>query len=152
MKKSFLLFFLVLCILLISGCKKNNNDYNQVDSKEKNMQEFKNNISITINNKVYNATLEDNETSGEFYKMLPLELKMNELNGNEKYFYLDKTLSTNSTNPKHINSGDIMLYGNDCLVIFYKSFSTNYSYTKIGHIDNLEDLGQDNIVVKFEEK
>ncbi|MBR6907487.1 hypothetical protein IKN40_03125 [bacterium] len=26
------------------------------------------------------------------------------------------------------------------MVIFYKSFSTSYSYTKIGHIKNLEAL------------
>ena len=74
---------------------------------------------------------------------------MSELNGNEKYIYLDKTLPTNSYSPKHIEVGDIMLYGNDCLVVFYKSFDTNYSYTKIGHIDNLEDLGEENVKIKF---
>ena len=82
--------------------------------------------------------------------MLPLELNMSELNGNEKYIYLDITLPTNSSNPKHIDSGDVMLYGNNCLVIFYKSFDTSYSYTKIGHIDNLDDLGNASITVRFE--
>jgi hypothetical protein len=43
-----------------------------------------------------------------------------------------------------------MLYGNDCLVIFYKSFNTTYSYTKIGHIDDLPNLGNGSINVKFE--
>ena len=33
-----------------------------------------------------------------------------------------------------------MLYGNNCLVIFYESFSTTYSYTKIGHIENIDNL------------
>ena len=75
---------------------------------------------------------------------------MNELNGNEKYVYLNNSLPTNSYNPKRINSGDIMLYGNNCLVIFYESFDTSYSYTRIGHIDNLPDLGNENIIVKFE--
>ena len=42
-----------------------------------------------------------------------------------------------------------MLYGDNCLVILYKSFNTNYSYTKIGHIDNLPDLGSNDITVKF---
>ena len=75
---------------------------------------------------------------------------MSELNGNEKYVYLDKSLLTNPSNPKQINTGDVMLYGNNCLVIFYKSFETSYSYTKIGHIDNLPDLGNGNVIVKFE--
>ena len=74
---------------------------------------------------------------------------MNELNGNEKYIYLDSTLPTNPINPNHINSGDVMLYGNNCLVIFYKSFDTTYSYTKIGHIDNLPTLDNKNIQVKL---
>ena len=43
-----------------------------------------------------------------------------------------------------------MLFGNNCLVIFYESFDTSYSYTKIGHIDNLDDLGSNNIEIKIE--
>jgi hypothetical protein len=42
-----------------------------------------------------------------------------------------------------------MLYGNNCLVIFYKSFDTSYQYTKIGHIENLDDIGSENITVIF---
>ena len=120
-------------------------DVKDTNEKEKNM----NNINISINGKLYNAILEDNETVKEFLKILPQEFKMNELNGNEKYIYINTTLPTNAINPKQINKGDIMLYGNNCLVIFYKSFETNYSYTKIGHIDNLDDLDSSNVVVKF---
>ncbi len=47
-----------------------------------------------------------------------------------------------------------MLYGNNCLVLFYKSFSTEYSYTKIGYIENPSNLADavssDNIIVSFE--
>ena len=49
-----------------------------------------------------------------------------------------------------INVGDVMLYGNNCLVVFYKSFDTSYSYTKIGHINNLPDLGNENISIRIE--
>ena len=42
-----------------------------------------------------------------------------------------------------------MLFDNGCLVIFYKSFDTSYSYTKIGYIDNLPDLGNGDVSVKF---
>ena len=107
-------------------------------------------MKAIINNKEYVINLESNETVNSLIKLLPIEITMNELNGNEKYIYLDNTLPTNSYNPNRINAGDVMLYGNNCLVIFYKSFDTSYSYTKIGHIDNLEDLGTGNITVKLE--
>ena len=107
-------------------------------------------IKVIIDNKTYTAQLENNETAEQFISMLPQELNMNELNGNEKYIYLDNEFQTNSFNPKHIEAGDIMLYGNNCLVIFYKSFNSNYSYTKIGHIENLSDLGNKNVSVRFE--
>ena len=108
------------------------------------------NVNVIINSQKYNATIENNKTAKKFISLLPQEFSMKELNGNEKYIYMDNSLPTNSINPKHIESGDIMLYGDDCLVIFYKSFDTNYGYTKIGHIDNLPDLGNDNVSVKFE--
>ena len=107
-------------------------------------------INVSINSEKYNATVENNETAKNFISQLPQEFNMKELNGNEKYVYMDNSLPINSINPRHIESGDIMLYGSDCLVIFYKSFDTNYSYTKIGHIDNLPDLGNDSVIVKFE--
>ena len=42
-----------------------------------------------------------------------------------------------------------MIYTDNCLVIFYKSFETNYSYTKIGYIENLQELGNSDIEVEF---
>ena len=126
-----------------------NENYTNTVNNESNKNMISN-IKVIVNGKTYNAKIEENETAQSFVNMLPLELNMSELNGNEKYIYLDKTLPTNSYNPKHIVVGDIMLYGNDCLVVFYRSFDTSYSYTKIGHIENFEDLGGKNIVVKFE--
>ena len=83
-----------------------------------------NSVKIIIDNNEYNIELENNETARDLVNMLPLEFNMNELNGNEKYIYLDNKLKSNATNPKRINAGDVMLYGDDCLVIFYKSFET----------------------------
>ena len=118
---------------------------NNIESENKLIYELK----VIINGKTYNAKIEENETAQSFANMLPAEYNMSELNGNEKYIYLDNKLPTNSYNPKHIEKGDIMLYGNNCLVVFYKSFDTSYSYTKIGHIEDLSDLGNNNITIKF---
>ena len=86
--------------------------------------------------------------------MLPLEVSMTELHNNEKYADLTNSLPTNSSNPQTIKSGDLMLYGSRTLVLFYKSFSTSYIYTKLGSIDDVtgleEALGEGNVIIKFE--
>lgn len=143
------IIILMLSILLISGC----NHSVEKASKRKDINNLNmevNQMKVIINNSEYVANLENNETVQEFLKLLPKEFNMNELNGNEKYIYLDTKLSSNPHNVKEIKKGDIMLYGNNCIVIFYESFTTSYAYTKIGHIDNLPNLGSGNIVVKFE--
>ncbi len=108
-----------------------------------------NTMKVKINDVEYEMTLENNDTVKELMNYVPFKGTMQELNGNEKYLYLDKSFKTNSTNPKRINKGDVMFYGDNCLVLFYESFDTTYSYTKLGHIDNLPNLGNDSISIEF---
>ena len=46
-----------------------------------------------------------------------------------------------------------MLYGNNCVVLFYESFSSGYSYTRLGSLDDssglAEALGAGNAEVTF---
>ena len=111
-------------------------------------------INVIIGGASFTATVDDTETGRAFYSLLPLALNMNELNGNEKYYYLDSSLPTSSYRPGTINAGDIMLYGSSCVVLFYETFSSGYSYTRIGAVDNPEGLsqvlGNGNVTVKFE--
>ena len=97
-------------------------------------------MNIQIDNKTFTVIVENNRTVKELYQKLPITLEMSDLNNNEKYCYLDFTLPTDSKSVKNIKKGDVMLFGNSCLVIFYKSFTTSYSYTKIGHIENPADI------------
>ena len=110
----------------------------QMTDKEDDMQK----LIIEVGDKSFIATLYDNETVTALIEMLPLTLNMSELNGNEKYYYLDDTLPTDSQRPSGIKEGDIMLYGSSCLVLFYESFSTSYSYTPVGHIDDTSGLAE----------
>lgn len=137
----------LLTLLLITGCKKEAPEVKNDKSKDKEVISF---MKMTINNEEYQVKLDSNEATNQLLDKLPLELEMDELNGNEKYTYLDFSLTTNEYNPKTINKGDVMLFGNNCLVIFYKNFNTSYSYTKIGHIDNLKDLGTEKITIRIE--
>lgn len=113
-----------------------NQETEQSTDKEENAMS----IEITVNGRTFSATLYDNETARALTERLPLTLDMSELNGNEKYYYLPDSLPRDSSIPSRINVGDIMLYGSDCLVIFYESFSTSYSYTPIGKIDDPDEL------------
>ena len=142
MKKKLLIgLFIAISLFLFTGCDNN---------KKQDKDEVINEVKAVIDGKEYIINLEDNETAKSFVNMLPKEYKMNELHGNEKYIYINNSLPTNSFNPGRINAGDVMLYGDNCIVIFYKSFDTEFNYTKIGHIDNLPDLGNENITVIFE--
>ena len=111
-------------------------------------------IKITIAGKNFTATLADTPAAVKFSKLLPLTLRMNELNGNEKYAGLSDKLPADPACPGRIGSGELMLYGNSTLVLFYESFPTSYSYTRIGKITDArglkEAVGRENITVTFE--
>lgn len=86
------------------------------------------------------VTLEDNPTARAFLQMLPLSLEMPDLNDNEKHLRLPRSLPTSATRPGTIRTGDVMLYGNDTLVVFYKTFPSSYSYTRIGRVTQPDGL------------
>lgn len=106
-------------------------------------------LEIEIDGVKYNAILEDNETSLEFFNMTPLDVVMNDLNNNEKYYDLGVSLTGESNYTGEIHRGDIMLYNNSIIVIFYEDFETQFNYIRIGHIDNMPALNNDKVEVKF---
>ena len=111
-------------------------------------------INVIVGSKTFTATLADSKTGEAFAELLPLNVTMNELNGNEKYHYLSSSLPTAAYQPGTIHAGDLMLYGNNCVVLFYETFNSSYSYTRLGSIDDpsglAEALGVGNVSVRFE--
>ena len=99
-------------------------------------------MKIQIGKTDYTVTLCNNETAQAFSELLPLQVNMQELNGNEKYVYLDQTLPADPESVGSIHTGDLMLFGSDCVVLFYKDFSTHCQYTRIGHVDAPDGLAQ----------
>lgn len=99
-------------------------------------------IDVVIGEKTFSAVLYDNETASALAERFPLTLQMSELHGNEKYCYLTESLPTDASVPDSIHPGDLMLFGSDCLVLFYDSFSTSYSYTPLGYLEHPEALSE----------
>ncbi|MDU1892686.1 MAG: cyclophilin-like fold protein [Dysgonomonas sp.] len=99
-----------------------------------------NTLKITVGSSIFTATLASNATATAFKQLLPITIHMSELNSNEKYYGLANPLPTNASNPGTIQNGDLMLYGSNTLVLFYKTFSSSYSYTRIGRIDDPSGL------------
>ena len=115
-----------------------------------NTKEEENVMKININSEKYVINVENEALMEEIYNALPETFTMNELNGNEKYYYLNSTMkNANSEAVGQVQRGDVMLFESDCLVIFYDSFETEFRYTKIGHIDNLGDIGSSNVEVSI---
>ena len=145
-----------------SNILNNQNSENMSNEIENNIEEGFNmnnqneniKINLTVNNKTFSATLENNETTRELTQMFPMTIQMSDLNSNEKYNYLDTNLTTNASRVSRINAGDIKLFGSNCLVVFYESFNTSYSYTNLGKVDNANDfvneLGRGSVAITFE--
>ena len=95
-------------------------------------------IVVSAGGKRFAAIVEDTATGRAFLGKLPLTLDMSELNGNEKYRY-GVTLPTAAEYCDTIAPGDLMLYGSNCLVLFYGA-AGGYSYTRVGKLVSADGL------------
>lgn len=110
-------------------------------------------LKIKIGDTIYHAILTDSPATQTLVSKMPMTLDMREMNGNEKYFFLPESLPVNAEVMGTIRTGDLMLYGTDCLVLFYEDFQSSYSYTRLGTIEDpaglAAALGSGNVEVAF---
>lgn len=110
-------------------------------------------VVLDINGQIFQAVFYNNKTANALLKKMPMTLNMKELNGNEKYHFFDAEFPANEKSPGKISAGDIMLYGSNCLVTFYKAHSTSYQYTPVRKIDNASGfakaVGSRNVTITF---
>ena len=150
MKQLVILISLALSLVSCASCSKNT----ATAESTINTNAIGIKMKIRIGNNIFTATLYDNKAALALKSLLPLTENAIELNGNEKYVDLSRSLPTNASNPGIIQNGELMLYGSSTLVLFYKTFSTSYSYTKLGRIDDatglVAALGAGSVSVTFE--
>lgn len=95
-------------------------------------------VVVSAGGKRFAARVEDSETGRAFAAKLPLALSMSELNGNEKYAY-GVALPAAPEYRARVEAGDLMLYGSNCVVLFYGE-AGGYSYTRIGKLVSADGL------------
>lgn len=124
-------------LLIMGGCDAAQSAGPAVPSTQSPVaQTVESRIWMTVRGNRFAITLADTEAAREFVAMLPLSIDMPDLNDNEKHAKLSRPLTTNTIRPGTIHSGDLMLYGSQTLVVFYQSFTSPYSYTRLGRIDD----------------
>lgn len=98
-------------------------------------------LTVEVNGQTFAAELLDNPAAEAFRSLLPVTYTMQELNGNEKFCYLqDFRFPVDPEVPDMIRAGDICVYGDNCLVLFYEAHQTSYSYTRLGRLLDAEGL------------
>lgn len=123
------------------------------ETAEENAEEETSNMKVQIGDSVFTATLEENEAVNALVEMMeaaPVVIEMSDYSGFEKVGPLGTSLTT-SNGQMTTQAGDIVLYNGNQIVIFYGSNS--WSYTRLGHINNLtgweEALGSGDVTVTF---
>lgn len=137
----------------VQETERNETDTAETDIQD-NMEENKvENMNVQVGDVVFSATLEKNEAMSALVEMMresPVVIQMSDYSGFEKVGSLGTSLPT-SNSQTTTQAGDIVLYNGNQIVIFYGSNS--WSYTRLGHIDDLtgwEDaLGSGEVTVFF---
>lgn len=110
-------------------------------------------LKITVGSKEFHATLAG-EAAEKLIGLLPLDVTMNEHNGNEKYYDLPGRMPGRATSTGRIEAGDLMIWSSSTLVLFYAGARTQYSYIRLGRIDDpsglREAVGRGSVRVRFE--
>ncbi len=107
-------------------------------------------LKIDVGGQTFTATLEQNDATAALIAMLPVTLSMSDYSGFEKVGSLGASLPANNAQTT-TQTGDIVLYNGNQIVIFYGSNS--WSYTRLAHVDDLtgwvEALGSGDVTVTF---
>lgn len=135
MKKLFTSHLLIILFALLAVACSKEEVHAQITSQRMT------DINIIIGGKTFVAEIEDTEAGQAFISLLPMTLNMSELNGNEKYYYLNESLPTSAQHYNTIEAGDLMLYGNTCVVLFYGK-AGGYSYTRLGKLKQTDGLAE----------
>ena len=138
-RKCAVVFVIGILLLMVSACSSQNHSQVQDAESINQSQKEANNISdeekisensteetnendrineqetegmqmiIEVNGQQFEAELYDNDTVAALKNMLPMTLNMEEMNGNEKYYFMNESLPTASENTGIIQNGGYII-------------------------------------------
>lgn len=124
-----------------------------VNSEQGEEENRKMQMNVQVGGSTFTAALEENEAVDALVEMMeqgPVTIRMSDYSGFEKVGHLGTGLPA-SNQQTTTQAGDIVLYQGNQIVMFYGSNS--WSYTRLGHIDDLtgweEALGSGDVTVTF---
>ena len=93
-------------------------------------------MKMTINGTEVSIAWEDNDTVKEIMEAIPLTIEMSMYGGWEQVGSLGRSFTRNDVQ-QTAESGDIMLYSGNQIVVFYGNNS--WAYTKLGKIQGMTE-------------
>ncbi len=137
----------------VKETERNETDMAETDIQNNTEENKVANMNVQVGDVVFSATLEENEAVSALVEMMresPVVIQMSDYSGFEKVGSLGTSLPA-SNSQTTTQAGDIVLYNGNQIVIFYGSNS--WSYTRLGHIDDLtgwgDALGSGDVTVIF---
>ncbi len=122
---------------VVQETERNETDTAETDIQNNTEENKVANMNVQVGDVVFSATLEENEAVSALVEMIqesPVVIRMSDYSGFEKVGPLGASLPVNNSQTT-TQAGDIVLYNGNQIVIFYGSNS--WSYTRLGHIDDL---------------
>lgn len=150
--------FICIClIVLMQGCKSTETtEINNTDTEPKQEETMmEKELKMRIGETEVQVTWEENESVQalkELVKDKPLSIQMSMYGGFEQVGSIGTSLPRNDRQTT-TNSGDIVLYSGNQVVVFYGSNS--WAYTRLGHItdknqnDMRDLLGNGDVTITF---
>ena len=123
--------------MLLMGCAAASSAPAASSSETVSVEDTAMKMKIEVNGSPFTATLADNAAADALVDWVeegPVTLELSDYAGFEKVGPLGRSLPA-SDSQTTTHAGDIVLYQGDQIVLFYGSNS--WSYTRLGHIDDL---------------
>ena len=156
MMKRFAKIVLILMLLALTGCNKENEEETAVteEAVTENADEMEETdaMKLKIDGIEVPVTWEENSSVEALKEMSPLTVEMSMYGGFEQVGSIGKSIVRDDKQTT-TDYGDIVLYSGNQIVIFYGSNS--WAYTRLGHIDMSQEeltdmLGSKNVTVTLE--